>query len=389
MKNGAYQSDLDFLTRHTRIIELTGERGARVAVAPDWQGRVMTSTLSDLSGPGFGWLNRHFIAARKDDPKFNNYGGEDRFWLGPEAGQFGLWFRPGNKFTLDDFKTPAGFNSGPFDVKDLSKQTVLMTRRFSVTNYSGRTFDCDVRRAVRLLNEEAASVALATALPSDLQWVGFESVNALSNAAASPWRRETGLLCVWILGMFNPLPNGTVIAPFVPGEDDSLGSKVKTYFGDIPADRLQIESDYAIFRCDGANRTKIGIPPQRARPVIGSWDPVTNVLTLVTFNLPSAAHRLPYVNSQWEFQRDPFAGDVVNSYNDGRDPITGTVLGPFYELETSSAALELNCAETMVHVHRTFHFSGPLAALKRLAHAVLGVSALPSSPNSIGITGAA
>jgi len=33
------------------------------------------------------------------------------------------------------------------------------------------------------------------------------------------------------------------------------------------------------------------------------------------------------------------AGDLVNSYNDGRDPITGTVLGPFYELETSSARL--------------------------------------------------
>jgi hypothetical protein len=102
MNNSTYQSDFNFLTEHTRVIELTNESGARVAVTPEWQERVMTSTLPNSDGPGFGWLNRLFIAARKDDPKFNNYGGEDRFWLGPEAGQFGLWFRPGDRFTLDD-----------------------------------------------------------------------------------------------------------------------------------------------------------------------------------------------------------------------------------------------------------------------------------------------
>jgi hypothetical protein len=161
-----------------------------------------------------------------------------------------------------------------------------------------------------------------------------------------------------------------------------LGPKIKPYFGDIPADRLKVEADHALFRCDGACRTKVGIPPRRARPVIGSWDPDAQVLTLVTFNLPGGASRLRYVNSQWEIQQDPFAGDVVNSYNDGRDPITGTTLGPFYELETSSAAAELAPSETVVHVHRTFHFTGPLPTLNRLAQSVLGVPALPSEPTT-------
>jgi len=68
---------------------------------------------------------------------------------------------------------------------------------------------------------------------------------------------------------------------------------------------------------------------------------------------------------------------VVNSYNDDRDPITGTVLGPFEELETSSAAAALAPGETLVHVHRAFHLTGSLAALNQLAFPVLGVSSLP------------
>jgi hypothetical protein len=377
MKPYTYAQDREFLSEHTRPIELTNGGDARVLVTPGWQARVMTSTLGGDAGPSFGWLNRTFIASRMDSPKFNNYGGEDRFWLGPEAGQFGLWFRPGNKFTLDDFLTPAGFNSGPFQIESASQRAATMTREFEVTNYSGTRFDCAVRRTIRLLDAESAALGLAAPIPAGLSWVGFESVNSLSNAGRDPWRAETGLLCVWILGMFNPLPRGRVIAPFVPGEDTRLGPKVNPYFGAIPPERLQVGEDCAWFACDGACRTKIGISPRRARNVVGSWDPDARVLTVVTFNLPGAAHHLPYVNSQWEIQDNPYGGDVVNSYNDGRDPVTGTVLGPFYELETSSAAAALAPGETLVHVHRTYHLTGPLAALNQLTFPVLGVTDLP------------
>ena len=55
---------------------------------------------------------------------------------------------------------------------------------------------------------------------------------------------------------------------------------------------------------------------------------------LVQFDRPAGAR--DYVNSMWEVQRDPFAGDVVNSYNDGPPAPAAKPLGPFYELETSS-----------------------------------------------------
>jgi len=373
MPDPLYHEDREFLAAHTHLIELTDGRDACVAVAPEFQARVMTSTFRGDGGPSFGWINRPFIAAHTDNPQFNNYGGEDRFWLGPEAGQFGLWFQPGDQMTLEDFKTPAGFNSGPFQVTALSPREVTTTRQLAVTNYSGAVFECGVRRTLRLLGSDEAAVGLTAALPAGLCWVAFESINVLENIGPAAWRPESGLVCIWILGMFKPLPRGKVIAPFVPGDELKLGRRVNFYFGDVPADRITIADDYALFTCDGACRTKIGIGPRRAKCAVGSWDPDAAVLTIVTFSLSAAAPRLPYVNSQWELQEDPFGGDVVNSYNDGRDPVTGTVLGPFYELETSSAAAILEPGESLVHTHRTFHLTGPRSALERVVKQALGV----------------
>ena len=369
----SYRHDCDFLARYTDILELTDGKQARVAVAPGYQSRVMTSTFGADEGPSFGWIHRSFIESRVDSPMFNNYGGEDRFWLGPEAGQFGLWFRPGDRFTFDYFKTPDGFNRGSFEVTSARPTWIETRRSFGLTNYSGAKFECDTRRTIRLLNATAAAAGLATSIHPKLQWVGFETVNTLVNAGETAWRRETGQLCVWILGMFKPRPRGKVIVPIIPGSEEALGRKVNAYFGEIPPDRLQVCEDYALFTCDGALRTKIGISPRRAKSALGSWDPETRVLTIVTFNLPAAAHRLPYVNSQWEVQQNPFAGDVVNSYNDGRDSVTGILLGPFYELETSSRAADLEPGESLVHVHRTFHFTGDLDTLGALSQSALGV----------------
>ena len=75
----------------------------------------------------------------------------------------------------------------------------------------------------------------------------------------------------------------------------------------------------------------------------------------------------------WEIQREPYKGDVVNSYNDGPAAPGKPPLGPFYELETSSPALSLGPGQHYTHVHRTFHFVGPEAELDRIARATLKV----------------
>ncbi len=373
MAERTYKDDLSFLNEHTDAVELaTGD--ARIVVTPDFQGRVMTSTLAGAGAPAFGWINRDFIASGQPDPKFNNYGGEDRFWLGPEGGQFGLWFEPGEPFDMAHWKTPEGFDAGRFDVTSRGDASIAMAAAFSVTNAAGTRFDCAVQRRVSLLAADEAAALLGGADLDGLVMVGFESLNTLSNAGSEPWTRDGGLLSVWILGQFNPLPRGKVIVPFIPGDEGELGPRVATdYFGELPDERGVFRDAHFLFACDGKHRSKIGVSPRRARDVLGSYDPDANVLTIVQFSLPADAPERPYVNSMWEVQDRPFDGDAVNSYNDGEETPGAGQLGPFYEIETSSPAAELAPDGSIAHAHRTFHFAGEFELLNRLATSVLGV----------------
>jgi hypothetical protein len=372
MAENTYAQDLALLKSATDVIELTSG-DARVVVTPEYQGRVMTSTLAGDEGASFGWLNADFVGTGKTDELFNNYGGEDRFWLGPEAGQFGLWFDNGEPFDLDHWKTPAGFNEGAFTVAARNDESVAMTANFSVTNYSGHRFDCGVKRTVTQLSD-AKIASLAGGDITGLSAVGFETANELVNAGDAAWTRETGLLSIWILGQYKPLPNGKVIAPYVPGDEADLGPAAMTdYFCELPAERGQFVDDCLLFACDGKFRSKIGISPRRTKDVVGSYDPDAGVLTIVRFNLPCDATELPYVNSLWQLQDDPFGGDVINSYNDGEATPGAGQLGPFYEIETSSPAAEVAPGGSVTHVSATMHLSGDRAKLAEVARAVFGI----------------
>src|SRR5687768_6057080 len=93
----SFSDDAEFLKKHTALVVLSNEAGAKVAVAPAWQGRVMTSTAGGDAGLSFGWINRELIASGKVQEHINVFGGEDRFWLGPEGGQFSIFFEKGAK----------------------------------------------------------------------------------------------------------------------------------------------------------------------------------------------------------------------------------------------------------------------------------------------------
>ena len=104
-------------------------------------------------------------------------------------------------------------------------------------------------------------------------------------------------------------------------------------------------------------------------------------LTVVQYTRPADA--LGYVNSMWEIQREPYKGDVINSYNDGPPAPGKPPLGPFYELETSSPALDLSPGQRYTHVHRTFHLVGPEGDLDRIARAVFKIG-LAELTNAFG-----
>jgi hypothetical protein len=359
-----YGDDLAFLREHQEVIEISDSSGnARVAVVAEFQGRVMTSTSGGTSGPSFGWLNREAIASKERKPHINALGGEDRFWLGPEGGQFSIFFAPGDPFDLEHWQTPEAIDWGPWEVVERSSSEVRFRKSIELVNYSGTKLSLEATRAVRIVDPPA----------SEAEAVAYESENTIQNTGDQSWTKETGLLSIWILGMFNPSPSTTVVLPIVAGPEEALGPIVNdAYFGKVPADRLIVREGAVYFRGDGNHRSKIGLSRKRALPVMGSYDADGSVLTLVEYTLPEG--KTDYVNSMWEISDAPYAGDVVNSYNDG-PPAPGTKpLGPFYELESSSPAAALAPGESLTHVHRTMHFRGPEPALDPVAKKALGVS---------------
>ena len=362
-----FGDDLNFLRQHTDAIVLHDPSGqARVIVAPAWQGRVMTSTARGEAGDSFGWVNRDLIASGQLQPHINVFGGEDRFWLGPEGGQFSIFFAKGVPFDLEHWFTPASLDTEPFTVVQQSAGSVRCRRQLQLTNYSGTTFDLEVDREVRLVPAKAALSAIGGQLPADISAVAFETVNAVKNTGTAAWSRDTGLLSIWILGMFNASSESTVVVPFQPGPEATVGPIVNdTYFGKVPADRLVVKKDVLFFRATADHRSKIGIPPLRAKRMLGSYDAAHRTLTLVAFDLPPGTTE--YVNSMWQLQADPFSGDVGNSYSDDGK------LGNFYELETSSPALALKPGTAATHRHQTMHLQGDEKQLDAIAQATLGV----------------
>ena len=372
-KAATFGEDAAFLRRHTPLIVLSDQSGrSRIAVAPAWQGRVMTSTAEGDSGVSFGWINRELIASGKLQPHINVFGGEDRFWLGPEGGQFSIFFARGAKFELSDWYTPPPLDTLPFATVQPSESSAHFRAAFAITNYSGTRFEVQVDREVVVLTPEGVTERLGMKQPEGLGLVAYESSNTLRNAGTAAWKKETGLLSVWILGMFNPSPATTIVVPIHSGPESRLGLKVRSdYFGPVPADRLVVKDDVVFFSGDGHYRSKIGINPRRSKGVLGSYDAAHQVLTVVQFT--QTAGVTDYVNSMWQIQDHPYAGDVANSYNDGAPSPGAKALGPFYELESSSPAAALEPGKSLTHVHRTFHFTGPEPSLDQVARRVLGV----------------
>ncbi len=368
---GTFGDDLRFLKKHTDVIVLSdGE--ARVAVVPLYQGRVMTSTADGATGLSFGWLNRRVIASGERKRGMNAFGGEDRFWLGPEGGQFSIFFKKGDPFDLDHWQTPEPIDWGAWDLVARSERSATFRRKMSLVNYSGTRFDLVAERTVRLLDAKAVEKLLGITPGPGVRFVAYESDNRITNTGKQPWRKQTGLLSIWILCMYKPTPHTVVVIPYNEGPESKLGPIVNDkYFGKVPADRLKVEKGVIFFKCDGRYRSKIGLGPKRAKAVLGSYDAANGVLTIAQYNKPEGV--TDYVNSMWEIQKHPYAGDVVNSYNDGPPAPGKKPMGPFYELESSSPAAALRPGETLQHIHRTFHFVGPRRELDAIARAVLGV----------------
>jgi hypothetical protein len=367
---GTYAYDAAFLKKHTvHVVELTSDDSqAKVLLSADYQGRVMTSTATGDSGNSFGWLNYGLISATEKKKQFNPVGGEERFWMGPEGGQYSLYFKGGDSFNIAHWQVPSFIDTDRYEVTQSTKSMAVFTKKASTKNYRGTSFDIAIERKVSLLGKEQLAQKLNVVIPADVHFVGFETSNKITNTGDADWTKEKGLVSVWLLGMFTPSAETTVIIPFhdLPNARSLI---TDNYFGDIPKERLRVADSVLYFTCDGKLRSKIGLSPLIAKPIAASFDFKKNVLTII---VPQVSKEAAYVNSKWELQKEPYKGDVINAYNDG--PLAdGTQMGPFYEVESSSPALELKNGATGEYRQTTCHFEGSYATLQTLAMQLLGV----------------
>lgn len=372
MKKGTYGYDQAFLANHKiKAIELKQENSL-VMIVPDLQGRVMTSSANGSEGLSFGWINYKFIEAGRPSSQFNPYGGEERLWLGPEGGPFSIYFKKGNEQTFTNWVVPKEIDTEPFTITKQNNNSVSFAKDFKLTNYFGTELNIGIERNIKVLNKSEVDNALSMSIDTSLKCVAYESENTLTNKGKNNWDEQKGLLSIWLLSMMNPSTEGVVFIPFVQGSEKQLGIIVHDdYFGKVTADRLLVKDGILFFKTDGKLRSKIGIPPQRALPFCGSYDPKNNILTLLWYSLPDKPSK--YVNSKWGDQANPLSGDVVNSYNDG--PVAdGSIMGPFYEIESSSPAAMLSAGNSLTHRQRIFHIIGDEEKLNQITEKLFHLS---------------
>lgn len=366
---GTFGHDLDFLKAKDSVIVLKDNSGlGQVIVSPKYQAKVFTSTADGLNGKSFGWIKYETFDLKQPDPHMNAFGGEDRLWLGPEGGQFSLFFKPGTKMEFANWHTPGAVDNESWELISSSDKKVSMSKSTHLQNYAGTDLSMKLERDVEIIEPEAIRKTLGIDADSSVKSVGFNTLNTIINTGDKAWDKATGAPCLWNLDMFTPSPKVVIMVPY----NEKATGKVATtnYFGEIPKDRITYKNGVLLFKADGKSRGKLGIPPNRAKNMAGSYDAENEVLTITMFDVDSAAS---YLNQEWKTDTAPYSGDAVNAYNDG--PLAdGKQMGPFYEIESVSPAAFLKPGEKLTHKHSVFHFTGNKAALNKIALKTLDIS---------------
>lgn len=360
MKN-SFSSLKRFIEKYHSIITLHQQNTALI-LSPNLQGRVLFGTPNINRDLAIGWINPDLFQKGIFTPHISPYGGADRFWLAPEAGQFALFFKKDEPFDYQHWQTPKPLDETPFQLVKTSKNKAHFKANFTLENYAGFFFNIEVNRWVTLFNQSTIEKELNIKIPSKISALGYASKNKITNAGKVSWSKKNGLISIWILGMFEANSTATAIIPYQ--KELNLNTN---YFNTLPPERIKILPNHVLFRVDGALKSKIGLLPQSALNVLGSYDAQNNCLTIIKYSLTKSKN---YPNSLWQHQKNPFGGDVINVYNDGPNE-DGTILGPYFELETTSATKTLAPQKSIHHTHATFHFVGSFEELNRISKNIL------------------
>lgn len=371
-KKGTFGYDLNYLSEKDKLVLLTSENEmVQVIISPGYQGKVFTSTAEGPEGQSLGYLNYEALDSDEINEHMNGYGGENRFWLGPEGGRFSVYFKPGTEQIYDNWYTPKPIDIEKWSVVSFNKSSVSLKKEMEVMNYLGTEFRLRVDRKITLLEPAQISSMLQVPLNNRINTVAYTTENKIINLNDFKWTEETGTICVWMLDMYDTAPNSLTIVPFNTGTEKELGVIATTdYFGEIPADRLKIKDGLLFLKTDGNYRSKLGMNRLRTKSIAGNYDPDAKRLTVSTFSVHENGI---YLNQEWDPTKNPLQGDALNAYNDG--PLEdGSIMGPFLELESASPGAFIGPNESLIHHHNVFHFVGEESDLTILTEALFGIS---------------
>jgi hypothetical protein len=301
---------------------------------------------------------------------WDNWGGEERYWLCPEGGQFGLMFRDQCE-CFAHYHVQEGINNKPYEVLEVSPQTKSLTMgsTMQLKNKLGTEFDVEVTRRITIMDSCPYSLGCGDAI----NFVGFQSESSLTNIGAKSFSRETGALAHWHFGQFLPGDRVIVVIPYCSGDHTDPPIR-KDYFKDfcvggaMPPNRYQILNNSVLFKANGRVRTKIGQNRSRATGLLGSYNLQTDEMILMDYDFYP---QLEYAASYWYEQPQPYHGDVISFSAEGPDRPGGSP-GRCYELESMSPAMFLSPGETFTWRTRTMHLIGPKRAMATICQRFLG-----------------
>lgn len=352
------------------IYVLTGRnRQRKVLVCPQLAGRVLGTSFSGESGTFGGYINhRAFTEGMKD--AWDNWGGEERYWLCPEGGQYGLMFRD-KRESFSHYHVQDGINNQPYEVTEASPHGsfLRMRSRMRLQNKQGTNFDVEVARHISPLD----NCPYANGCGSSVDVVGFQSESTLSNIGQIPFSRDTGALAHWHIGQF-PVGKHTIAAiPYRASSSEDPPIR-EDYFKDfclggfMPRHHYSKLNNCVLLKADGRVRTKLGQNSSRAAGLLGSYNLETGEVVLMDYDFYP---KLEYVASYWYHQPRPYHGDVISLSVEGPNEPGGPA-GRCYELEAMSPALWLDPGESFTWRTRTMHLRGAKQTVAPIFERFLG-----------------
>jgi len=366
-----FSFDLEFLQRKDKDLTIlsSSDGKSQLLFSAKYQGKVFTTTTDGLNGNSIGFINYDAFDCDEND-HINVFGGENRFWLGPEGGKFSVFFCKNAEQSVENWFTPKAIDTEEWKLIASDKTKVTVEKETVLVNTLETTLKMKLQRSVTLLSVADIENLLSIQLPDNVRHSAYETVNAVTNLNDFEWNEKTGTVCIWMLDMFPPSGKALTIIPYNERLEKNPKTVVKTnYFGEIPDDRIQFRNGNVYLKTDGQYRCKIGIKNLYTGSIAGNYDSENNLFTVILFDKKSDE---PYLNQQWGAGEPVFGGDMVNAYNDG--PMDdGSILGPFYELESSSPAAFLKPDNVLTHKHTVFHFSGEPENLNDIIQKLFGV----------------